>query len=140
MKSAFACTIAALTAVSFAASASIAVASGFTGRWPVTVSGARAGNGDYCVTLTDDGSYGWPHSGAASINTGLNGATQTGIFQLIGHTVVISIDNPGLTENAGTVYATRADKGALTDGAFSEMYGGESVNSGAITFGVKGHC
>jgi hypothetical protein len=108
-----------------------------SGNWPLIVSNAKADNGKYCLTLTDDGRAGWSHSGAASINTGLNGQQQTGIFQFIGHTIVVSIDNPGETQNAGTVCAFRASKGVLEDGAFSEMYGGESVNSGKILFGAR---
>jgi hypothetical protein len=140
MKPAFASTVVAVASLGFARSASIATASGFSGDWPVTLSHAQAGNGVYCLSLTDDGSEGWPHSGPATINTGLNGAKQSGIFEYIGHTILVSIDNPGVSQNAGTVYAVRASKGALGDGAFSEIYGGESINSGEVASGRNGGC
>jgi hypothetical protein len=46
---------------------SAAMAQSYSGRWPLTVSHSQRSNGTYCLTLTDDGSYGWPHSGPASL-------------------------------------------------------------------------
>jgi hypothetical protein len=44
-----------------------AMAQSYSGNWPMTGSHSQYANGKYCVTLTDDGSVGWPHSGAASL-------------------------------------------------------------------------
>ena len=61
-------------------------------------------------------------------------------LEYIGHRILVSIGNPGQSQNAGTVYAVTASRGALGGGAFSEIYGGESVNSGKVESGEKGGC
>ena len=58
----------ALAVAVFALTSSAAMAQSYTGDWPATVTQSQRSNGTYCVTLTDDGSYGWPHSGEAELN------------------------------------------------------------------------
>jgi hypothetical protein len=47
---------------------SAALAQSFTGNYPATVTGSQRNNGTYCISLTDDGNYGFPHSGEAVLN------------------------------------------------------------------------
>jgi hypothetical protein len=74
-------TIAAVTAMIVPANAAIArgyspamarffnpaTSQSYSGNWPVTVTRSRGANGMGCVTLTDNGQGGWPHSGQASL-------------------------------------------------------------------------
>lgn len=126
--------LAALVSVSTAATVS------YSGNWPVTLTHARAGNGTYCLTLTDNGSLGWEHSGPASL-AGQGESFPYGTFQLIDHLLVATIQSEsGTGQNAGLVFIAPASDGKLGDGTFDEVYGGEEFVSGALAFGTKGGC
>jgi hypothetical protein len=140
MKSTRALTIAMLTVVGFTVSAAGALASGFSGDWPVTISHSKGANGTFCLKLTDDGSAGFPHSGPATINTGVNGQVLSGQFQYINHMIMVAIDDQGFTENAGSTYSTKPVDGALGQGAFTTIYNGLEIDEGEIVFGKKGGC
>jgi len=127
-------TIAAALAMFFAAVP--AMADNYTGRWPVTVTRSHHSNGTSCLTLTDDGSGGWPHSGSAS----LGGSLSFGTFQVINHTLVATIEASGYGQNAGLVFIGSANHGNIGKGVFEDVYGGEDFDSGALTFGMKGGC
>ena len=47
-----------------------ALAQGYTGTYPVTISSSQHSNGTDCLTLTDNGGYGWRHSGSAALVIG----------------------------------------------------------------------
>jgi hypothetical protein len=127
-------TIAAAAAIFVAPSA--ALAAGYTGRWPVTISHSHHSDGSYCMALTDNGSGGWPHSGSAS----LGGSLSFGTFQVINHMLVATIEAQGYGQNAGLVFIGKAQRGSIGNGFFEDVYGGEDFDSGALTFGMKGGC
>jgi len=112
----------------------------FSGNWPVTVSQSRGANGTYCLTLTDNGSLGWRHSGPASL-TGVGSGTLQGTFQLIEHTLVVTIQSQGGSgQNEGLVFAGSAGSGNIGKGFYTGVYGGEEIDSGVLAFGTKGGC
>jgi hypothetical protein len=127
------------TALPMVVSAGAATAGTYSGNWPLTVSQSQHGNGTYCVTITDDGSFGWPHSGLATLN--LDGNQLFGTFQLIDHDLTITNEDPGGNgQNAGLVFVAHAANGAMTNGVYDEVYGGEEFDSGVLTVGKKGGC
>lgn len=128
------------TIISAAISASAAIAGTYSGNWPVTVSHSQRADGTYCVTLTDDGSLGWPHSGEASVQDPF-GNDYFATFQLIDHILTVTAEQPGGSgQNAGLVFAARAGNGNIGSGIYDQVYGGEEFDSGKIAFGTKGGC
>ncbi len=117
-----------------------AMASGFSGKWPLTITRSKGNNGKFCLTLTDNGSAGFPHSGPAAINDGVNGQALNGQFQFINNVIIVAIDDVGLTMNAGSTFSTRPVNGGLGGGAFATIYDGQEIDEGAIVFGPKGSC
>ncbi|HEY1868014.1 MAG TPA: hypothetical protein VGG70_06925 [Candidatus Cybelea sp.] len=115
-------------------------AQSYSGNWPVTVTRSRGANGTGCLTLTDNGSLGWRHSGQASLTFG--GVNFTfGTFQLIDGTLVTTIQSQGGSgQNEGLVYAASASKGNISKGFYEGVYGGEEIDSGVLVFGMKGGC
>jgi len=114
-----------------------AMARSYSGNWPLTVTHSRGANGTYCLTLTDNGSLGWRHSGPASIAGVGNGGT----FQLINNTLVATIQSPGASgQNEGLVFAASAAGGRIGNGVYEGVYGGEEIDSGVLAFGTKGGC
>lgn len=125
-----------VAAIAMLAAPSAAMAAGYTGRWPVTISHSHHSDGTYCMTLTDNGSQGWRHSGSASLGGSLN----YGTFQVINRTFVATIQAQGYGQNAGLVFIGSANRGNIGKGVFEDVYGGEDFDSGALTFGMKGGC
>jgi hypothetical protein len=128
-------------ALPIAATTSSAMAGGglYSGNWPITVSHSNYANGTYCLTVTDDGSGGWPHSGGATLE--IDGSTLYGSFQLIGHDFTVTITAPGGTgENAGLVYVANASNRKIGKGVYDEVNGGAELDSGVVDFGTKGGC
>ena len=109
----------------------------FSGNWPLTVTHSGGANGTYCLTLTDNGSIGWPHSGQASLAHVGDGGT----FQVINHDLVVTIQSPGASgQNEGLVFVAHAGNGTIGSGIYEGVYGGEEVDSGVLVFGMKGGC
>ena len=113
-----------------------AVAGGlYGGRWPVVVTRSQTFNGAHCLVLTDDGSAGFPHSGAAEM-----AGTEGGVFQIIGHTLLVSLQVIG----SGEEIATYAFSAPARDDLFGEgVWGylqGAPIDSGKAAFGAKGGC
>jgi len=136
-----------VTAVMVASTGAAAMARGdgaapmarsYSGSWPVTVSHTGHSNGTYCLTLTDNGSDGWPHSGPASVVIGSLNAT--GSFQVINDILVATISVQGYGQNAGLLFIARARAGNIGDGVFEDVYDGADFDSGALAFGMKGGC
>ena len=131
-------TIAVATAMVVPANA--AIARGYSGNWPVTVSHSRGANGTGCLTLTDNGSLGWRHSGPASLTFGSINFT-FGTFQLIDGELVATIQSQGGSgQNEGLVFAASAGNGNIGKGFYEGVYGGEEIDSGVLVFGAKGGC
>jgi len=62
---------------------SAAMAQSYTGKWPATVTKSQRDNGKNCISLTDDRSYGFRHSGEAPAS---NGEIGKGVFNYLGIT------------------------------------------------------
>ena len=120
-------------------SAGAATTHSYSGSYPVTVTRSQHSNGTYCLTLTDNGQYGAPHSGSASLV--ISGRKYTyGTFQVLNRTIVATIQAQGYGQNAGLVFIGHASLGNVSDGVFEDVYGGEDFDSGALSFGMKGGC
>ena len=125
----------------FAISTSTAMAGSFSGNWPITVSGSQRSNGSYCLTVKDDGSVGWPHSGYVSLTGPSHLNLPFGTFQVIGRTFTVTVEQEGSEgQNAGLVFSARVRAGSIGDGVYDQVYGGEESDSGAAAFGAKGGC
>jgi len=125
-------------ALSTVVSTSAAMATSYTGHWPYTVTNSKGSNGNFCLEVTDDGSFGWPHSGfgTSSVN---GGAFAT--FQVIGNRFEVTIqDGGGNGQVEGTVITASARNGIVGSGVFTNVLAGESVDSGKVAFGAKGAC
>jgi len=124
--------------LSTAVSTSASMATSYTGRWPYTVTDSKGSNGTFCLAVTDDGSFGWPHSGfgTSSVNGG-----SFATFQVIGNSFEVAVqDDGGSGEVEGTVITAAARHGTVGNGVFSTVLAGESEDSGKVAFGAKGGC
>lgn len=118
----------------------VASAVSYTGSWPVTISHSQHSNGTACLTLDDGGSYGFKHSGLASLVTAGGSKLPYGTFQVIDRILVATIEAEGYGQNAGLVFIAPVDHFNLKNGTYDEVYGGGEFDSGALTFGAKGGC
>jgi len=93
-------------ALSTVVSAGAAMATSYTGHWPYTVTDSRGSNGNFCLVVTDDGSFHWPHSGfgTSSVNGG-----SFATFQVIGNSFEVVVqDEGGNGEVEGTLITATA--------------------------------
>ena len=126
--------------LSMVISANAATAVTYSGNWPFTVTHSQRSDGTYCLTLTDDGSLGWPHSGYASLQDPFGNEYFT-TFQLIGNLLTATAEQPGGSgQNAGLVFVAHAANGVIGKGVYDQVYGGEEIDSGKVAFGAKGGC
>ena len=132
--------------VAFAATVAItvsavpAMASGYTGNWPVTITHSKGSDGTDCLTLTDGGSLGWRHSGYAALRLGNGSKLPYGTFQVINGLLVVTVEAQGYGQNAGLVFIGQASRGSIGKGTYDEVYGGEEFDSGALSFGKRNGC
>lgn len=91
--------------------------------------------------MNDDGSLGWPHRGEASLSgTGVGGTLPYGSFELIRHTMLVSIDSPaGTGVDTTLIFTAHAENSGIGTGAYESAYG-ETIDSGVVAFGTKGGC
>jgi hypothetical protein len=122
---------AAMTAMVF--SAATASSASYTGNWPLTVSNSNGFNGTYCLEVTDNGGNGLAYLEA-------DNQKLFGTFQVVGNEIVVTDESQGLTDNAGLVFVAQARNGKLGKGAFDDVIGGESYDTGTVAFGKKGGC
>jgi|ERR1051326_5042847 len=128
---------------SIAVSAGAAVAGGsYTGNYPLTVTRSDHSNGTYCLTLTDAGDFGRPHSGSATLTGGpLIGVQPYGEFQVINHTIVVSVEQQlGSGFNAGLIFTGHAANGSFGGLVYDQDYGGFENDTGAVTVGPRNGC
>jgi hypothetical protein len=130
-------------------SAALADSVSYTGNWQVTLTNdvfpttkgytGHRPDSTHCISLTDDGSVGWPHSGYAIMDHSYNSSGQ---FAVIGHTILIYVYALGSgQEPASLVFSGRAKAGEIdTRAAFDNLQGGESFDAADATFGAKGSC
>ncbi|HEY1429889.1 MAG TPA: hypothetical protein VGF18_09970 [Candidatus Tumulicola sp.] len=131
--------IAGVAASTLAVPAGAALANGYSGTYPVTVSGSQRSNGTWCLTLEDDGSQRYRHSGFATLAIGTKKYTY-GTFQVINRTLVATIEAQGYGQNASLLFIAPASHDAIGKGLFEDAYGGEDFDSGALAFGAKNGC
>jgi hypothetical protein len=129
--------------------AATAASDSYTGNWKVMLTddvypnntgyNGHGPNTTHCITLTDDGSTGWPHSGAAELDHSLSASGQ---FAVIGPTIVIYVYTLGSGEEpASLVFTTTAKNGTIgKKGAYDEVQGGESYDAADAAFGKNGSC
>src|SRR5579871_4397692 len=115
--------------------AGAALARGYSGNWPVTITHSQRSNGVYCLTLTDTSR----HGGSASL-TGHGTNLPFGTFEVVNNTLVTTIQQPGGSQNAGLVFIADASGGNIGKGAFDQVYGGEAFDFGALSFGARNGC
>jgi hypothetical protein len=139
----------ALAILGFALTSSTARAQSFTGNYPVLETQVKAGvggtiqgaNQNFCLVLTDDGSFGRPHSGTATLE-GFNGGSLTGgEFYVIGKNIFVNFVVGSTTGEASglVIFApVNASTGAIGTGILGQTGGVPS--SGLATFGVKNGC
>jgi hypothetical protein len=126
----------ALPVLAFALTPSAAMAQSYSGNWPLIVTHSQHSNGEYCVTLTDDGGQGWPHSGSADI-----GSQIFGTFQLIDGLLTMTISKEwGNGMNIGLVFVAPAAKGQMHRGIYDDVLDGSVYDSGVLAVGKKGGC
>jgi len=94
-------------------------------------------NTTHCVQLADDGSIGWPHSGAALLD-----GQNYGQFSVIDGVIIIYIDTIGSgQEPADLTFTAKASNGVIAaKGAYDEIQGGYSYDAADAAFGAKGSC
>lgn len=127
-------------AVGTVLSASAAMATSYTGHWPYTISGSNGADGNYCLAVTDDGSFHWPHSGFGTL-VDQNGDSHFATFQVIGTSFEVVVQfQGGNGQDEGMVVTASARNGTVGTGVVSDVLAGESVTSGKVAFGAKGGC
>ena len=128
----------ALALAAFAFTTSAALAQSFTGNYPATVTQSQRNNGTYCISLTDDGSYGFPHSGKAVLNGQNN--PYGGYFTVVDGLITVTFTYPS---GAGDccdfqVFTARASKdGHIGKGVFN-YFGLTDI--GLLKFDKQGGC
>ena len=131
----------ALPILAFALMPSAAMAQSFSGNYPLTETlvGSFKGTYSYCLTLTDNGSDGLPHSGPATLN-GNGFSNLEGSFQVVNNLLVatfyVADDNGSLS---GLVFVGPASKGTIGKG-FAQLVSGAATVTGKLVFGAKGGC
>jgi hypothetical protein len=139
----------ALAILAFALTSSAAKAQSFTGNYPVLETQVKAGvggtikgsNQNFCLALTDDGSFGRPHSGTATLEGFDGGSLTGGVFYVIGNNIFVNfVVGSSTGEAAGLVIfaPANASKGTIGTGILGLTGGVPS--SGLATIGVKNGC
>jgi hypothetical protein len=112
----------------------ISDSAGYSGSYPVTVTGSQHSNGTYCLTLIQNAS-----GKSATLVIGSH-KFPYGSFLVANHTLVATITAQAYSQNAGLVFIGKADHGKIGAGVFEDVYGGSDFDSGALAFGAKGGC
>jgi len=139
----------ALPLVAFAIGPKAAKAQSFTGNYPVLetqVKGGVAGNikganQNFCLVLTDDGNFGRPHSGTATLEGFEGGSLTGGEFYVIGHNILVNFVVGSSTGEATSlvIFApVNASTGTIGTGILGLTGGVPST--GLATVGAKGGC
>jgi hypothetical protein len=127
----------AFVVASFALMTSAAMAQSYTGEWPANVTRSQRSNGPYCISLTDDGSYGAPHSGPAQLIP--NNSQYPGYFTVVDGIITVTITYASGEGDCCDfqVFTARAKNGQIGSGVFN-YFGLTDI--GLLTFGKKGGC
>ena len=139
----------ALAILGFALTSSAAKAQSFTGKYPVLETQVKAGvggtikgaNQNFCLVLTDDGSFGRPHSGTATLEGFDGGSLTGGEFYVIGNNIFVNfVVGSSTGEAAGLVIFAPANASNEAIGTGILGLTGGVPSSGLATFGVKNRC
>jgi len=127
----------AVAIAAFALTTSAAMAQSYTGNWPATVTESQRNNGVNCITLTDDGSYGFTHSGEAVLNGQNN--PYGGYFTVIDGLITVTFTYPSGAGDCCSfqVFTAHASKGHIAKGVFN-YFGLTDI--GLLAFGKNGGC
>ncbi|MFZ0731303.1 MAG: hypothetical protein WAM79_03150 [Candidatus Sulfotelmatobacter sp.] len=137
----------ALPVLVFALAPSAAKAQSYTGNYPVAVTEVKAGitgnipggNVNFCLELTDDGDYGRPHSGIATLGDYEGGKLTGGEFYILGNMIFVNFAVGSENgETVGLVLFAPASNGKIGAGIFGDTGGVPS--SGLAKIGTKGGC
>jgi hypothetical protein len=139
----------ALPLLAFAIGPSAAKAESFTGNYPVLETQAKAGltgtitggNQSYCLVLTDDGAFGRPHSGTATLESFDAPSITGGVFYVIGNNIFVNFTVGSATGEASglALFApVNVSKGTIGTGILALTGGVPS--SGLATVGAKNGC
>ena len=139
----------ALPLLALAIGPSAAKAQSFTGNYPVLetqVKGGIAGNikganQNFCLVLTDDGAFGRPHSGTATLEGFDGGSLTGGEFYVIGHNILVNFVVGSTTGEASSLVLfapANASTGTIGTGILG-LTGGV-VSTGLATVGAKNGC
>ena len=117
----------------------------FTGNYPVSLTQTecglfgeiKCGNQSYCLKLTDDGNFGRPHSGPATLESFVSSPV-SGSFQVIGNTILVTFGTASGNGEAG-IFVLVAPANPSTGVIGTGIYG-QSEASALATFGVKNGC
>jgi hypothetical protein len=119
----------------------------YTGNYPVAVTDIKAGiagtinggNVSFCLELTDDGSYGRPHSGTATLGDYEGGTLSGGEFYVLGNMIFVNFAVGSDTgESVGLVLFAPVTNGKIGTGIFGDTGGVPS--SGMAKVSAKGGC
>jgi hypothetical protein len=119
----------------------------FTGNYPVQVTEVKAGiagtipggNVSFCLELTDNGNYGRPHSGPATLGDYEGGTLSGGEFYVLGNMIFVNFAVGSDTgESVGLVLFAPVINGKIGTGIFGDTGGVPS--SGMAKVGAKGGC
>ena len=126
-----------LAIAAFALTTSAAVAQSYTGNWPVTVTQSQRDNGTYCVSLTDNGSGGFPHSGEAVLNGQNN--PYGGYFTVVDGLITVTFTYPSGEGDCCSflVFTAHANNGKIGKGVYN-YFGLTDI--GLLSFGKKDGC
>ena len=119
----------------------------YTGNYPVAVTDVKAGiagtinggNVSFCLELVDNGDYGRPHSGTATLGDYDGGTLTGGEFYVLGNMIFVNfaVDSDN-GESVGLVLFATANNGKIGTGIFGDTGGVPS--SGMAKVGAKGVC
>jgi len=139
----------ALAILAFALTSSTAKAQSFTGNYPVLETQVKAGiggtikgaNQNFCLVLTDDGNFGRPHSGTATLEGFDGGSLTGGAFYVIGTNIFVNfVVGSSTGEAVGLVIFAPANASKGTIGTGIMGLTGGVPSSGLATVGVKNGC
>lgn len=137
----------AVVVFAFAVAPSAAKAQSYTGNYPVAVTQNKGGiagtillgNVSFCLELVDNGDYGRPHSGTATLGDYEGGTLTGGEFYVLGNMIFVNFavgsDNG---EDVGLVLFAPASNGKIGAGIFGDTGGVPS--SGLAKVSAKGGC
>lgn len=133
--------------LAFALAPSAAKAQSYTGNYPVAVTQGKAGiagtiplgNVSFCLELVDDGDYGRPHSGTATLGDYEGGTLTGGEFYILGNMIFVNFSvGSDSGESVGLVLFAPASNGQIGTGIFGDTGGVPS--SGLAKVSAKGGC